>query len=270
MVFGGLPFFYDLMDGDESFRQNLDRLLFRPHALLRGESNRLLEATLKKSPVYGKILEKLSHHVYGMKKSACREELGIPYGTFTRAVDDLVKCGYVAEFKSRGEDGNPLYIQMVDSFLIFHYHFLNGEHDFSSYDELVGNMGLYTNWRGHAFEIVCMHHESQIKKALGIGGVNTRSYPWMNPGEEESVQIDLVIERDDRITNILEMKCTERPFVMTRKAEENLLKKREVFRKRTGTANALKIVLVSASGIQGTAHMEHISRVLTLDDLFEA
>lgn len=38
MFFGGLPFFMSLMNGDESFRQNVDRLLFRQNALLQDET----------------------------------------------------------------------------------------------------------------------------------------------------------------------------------------------------------------------------------------
>ena len=97
MIFGGLPFFMDLLNRNESLRQNVDRLLFRPRALLRGESNRLLEATLKKSPAYGQILELLSHHRYGLMRSECQMSLKLADGTFSRAVEDLVKCGYIFE-----------------------------------------------------------------------------------------------------------------------------------------------------------------------------
>lgn len=97
MIFGGLPFFMDLLNRNESLRQNVDRLLFRPRALLRGESNRLLEATLKKSPAYGQILELLSHHRYGLMRSECQMSLKLADGTFSRAVEDLVKCGYIIE-----------------------------------------------------------------------------------------------------------------------------------------------------------------------------
>ena len=268
MIFGGLPFFMDLLDGNESLRQNVDRLLFKPAALLRGESNRLLESTLKKSPVYGRILEILSTRNYGMKKQECALELGIPSGTFSRAVEDLVKCGYVKEYKRNYERGNPLYIQLIDPFLLFHYHFLSKNSDISSYDDIIKNTGIFSNWRGHAFEVLCMHHIRQIKTALGIAGVNTSCFPWANFSEKDSVQIDMVIERADKITNICEMKCTDQPFVMSREYDIALLKKRDIYREKTASKNALKIVLVSAMGIAGVAHTEHISAVVNMDDLF--
>ncbi len=269
MVFGGLPFFMDLMNGNESFRQNVDRLLFRHNALLQDETSRLLEATLKNAPIYGQILAMLSPHNYGMKKSECQQKLKVAVGTFSRAIEDLVKCGYVTEYTRDYEKGNPLYIQLVDPFLLFHYHFLTTKNNLSCFDDLTVDAGLYSNWRGHAFEVLCMQHIDQIKKALGISGVKTNCFPWINPGQEESAQIDLVIERADKVTNICEMKCTDHPFNMSKEYDTSLLRKRDIYQKKTGTKQALKIVLVSAMGLSGVAHTEHISNVITLDDLFE-
>ena len=268
MIFGGLPFFMDLLNRNESLRQNVDRLLFRPRALLRGESNRLLEATLKKSPAYGQILELLSHHRYGLMRSECQMSLKLADGTFSRAVEDLVKCGYIIEYKRNYEKRNPSYLQLIDPFLLFHYHFLSKDSITASYTELAHMEGSFSNWRGSAFEITCLQHIDQIKSGLGISGVRTRVFPWAGKCEESGAQIDLVIERDDRITDLCEMKCTDKPFVITGEYETNLLHKKEVFRKVTGTKQTLHIVLVSAEGIAGTAHTEHLSAVLTTEDLF--
>ena len=269
MVFGGLPYFMDLLNGDESFGQNIDRLLFRQSAILKDETIRLLEATLKKSPIYENILHLLSQHLYGMKKSDCQTELNVSVGSFSRATEDLVKCGYIAEYKRNYESGNPLYLQLVDPFLMFHYHFLSQDNKLSCYDDLISNTGAYSNWRGHAFETLCWFHIAQIKKALGISGVKTSSFPWSNLEQKDNVQIDLVIERADKITNICEIKCTEHPFVMTKDEDLSLIRKRDIYQRKTGTKDALKLIMISAMGISGTAHTEHISNVITMDDLFE-
>ncbi len=269
MVFGGLPFFMSLMNENESFRQNIDRLLFRPNALLQDETDKLLESTLKKSPVYGQILGELSSHLYGMKKSECQEKLNIPVGTFTRAVEDLIKCRYIVEYTRNYEKSNPLYIQLVDPYLLFHFHFLSNRKRITSYEDLSSNIGLYSNWRGHAFEILCFHHLDQIKKSLGISGVKTECFSWTNSEDKEKIQIDMVIERDDKITNICEMKCTDQPFVMSKEDDLSLLRKRDIFKEKTRTKNSIRIVLVSAAGLSGVAHTEHISDVITLGDLFE-
>ena len=268
MIFGGLPFFLELLNRNESLGQNVDRLLFGSRALLRGESNRLLEATLSKSPVYGEILELLSHHRYGVMRSHCQEQLDIPDGTFSRAVEDLLKCGYIIEYKRKYEKRKPAYIQLVDPFLIFHYNFLSPKSSVTSYSDLRSKEGAFSNWRGTAFEILCIKHIDQIKTALGISGVKSECYPWISLRKEGGAQIDLVIEREDRVTDLCEMKCTDSTFMMTKEYEAKLINKRNVFREETGTKQALLIVLISAEGASGVSHMEYISEVVTLDDLF--
>ena len=113
-----------------------------------------------------------------------------------------------------------------------------------------------------------MHHIDEIKAALGISGVKTEHFPWINPDQDESTQIDLVIVRDDKITDICEMKYTDHKFTMSREYDMALLRKRDIFKESTGTKNALKIVLISAMGVAGVAHTEHISDVITMEELF--
>ena len=267
MVFGGLPYFFDLLNPNESLSWNIDMLIFRQHAILRHESKKLLEATLKKSPAYNDIMECLASHYYGMTKAKCFESLNLSQGSFSRAVDDLVKCGYVHESVDSYSKGHPLRLQLVDPFLLFHYHFLSkGISETKCFEDFKQDAGKYSNWRGHAFEILCMYHLGSIKNALGISGVRTNEYAWVS--EKNEAQIDLCIERDDGIINICEEKYTDGAFSVSADYEKNLLKKIESYRLETKTKKALKLVMICAEGLAGAAYTEHITRVLTLDDLF--
>ncbi len=271
MIFGGLPFFFDLMNTSHSLAQNINRLLFNKDALYRDETNRLLEATLSESPVYGQILSKLAFAKYGIKKSKLQEKTGASNGTYGRAIQDLIDCGYIIEYKKKYEERNPLYVRLMDPFLLFHYHYLSKENQIDSYEDLVSDIGRYDNWRGQAFEILCFNNIHSIKLALGISGVKTECYPWYNSADDKNdrAQIDMVIERADRITNLCEIKYTNKPFEIDAAYERQLIRKRDVFREKTGTSQALKIVMVSATGLSGTAYTSYISDTITLDDLFE-
>lgn len=271
MVFGGLPFFFDLMNTSQSFAQNINRLLFDKDALFRDEIDKLLEATLSESPIYEKILSQLASSKYGIKKSKLQEKIDAPNGTYGRAIQDLVDCGYVIEYKKNYEDYNPLYVQLVDPFILFHYHYLSKDKRLDSYEDLVSDMGRFDNWRGQAFELLCFNNVDKIKSALGISGVKTQCYPWYNSEDkkDERVQIDMIIERADMITNLCEMKYTNNPFVIDASYEQRLLKKRDVYKEKTGTSQALKIVMIAAKGLSGTTHTSYIADVITLDDLFE-
>ncbi len=136
---------------------------------------------------------------------------------------------------------------------------------------MISDTGRYDNWRGQAFEILCFNNTGSIKSALGISGVKTECYPWYNSEDDrkERDQIDMVIERADNITNLCEMKYTNKPFEVDASYEQQLIRKRDIFKKKTRTSQALKIIVVSAKGLSGTAYTSYISDVLTLDDLFE-
>lgn len=270
MVFGGLPYFLGLLDPHESLAQNIDRLCLVPHALLRHESKTLMESTLKKSPVYGRIVAELAPHTYGMRKEACVQRLGMPKGTFHRAVDDLVKCDYIREYKNPVQRRKPLYLQLIDPYLLFHHTFLEGLESESpeSWNDFVRDTGRYANWRGHAFESLCGAHLAQIKGALGIAGVRTVSYPWASERAHDGAQVDLVIERADGICDLCEVKFTDAPLAVSAKLEAELLRRRSVYADETGSRLALKLVMITSTGIAGVAHTEHIAQVITLDDLF--
>ena len=115
--------------------------------------------------------------------------------------------------------------------------------------------------------MVCLYHVSQLKAALGIGGIETGEYPWSSERQSGGAQVDLVIERADRVTNLCEMKFTDKPFELSRENEQALMRKREVFKEETGTKHTLKTVLVSVSGTVGN-HDGSIAKKLTVDDLF--
>lgn len=77
-------------------------------------------------------------------------------------------------------------------------------------------MALVLNsWSGLAFERACLIHLEQIKKALGIRGVITHGYSWDTVATDEhpGAQIDLLIDRSDKIINLCEIKYYDYPDV---------------------------------------------------------
>ena len=66
-----------------------------------------------------------------------------------------------------------------------------------------------------------------------------------------------------------ETRISAKPFEMDASYEQQLIKKREVFKEKNGTSQALKTIMVSAKGLSGKTYTSYISDVITLDDLFE-
>lgn len=269
MVFGGLPFFFSLMHPQASLWENIDRLCFGSRARLRGETMVLLESTMRRSKVYADLFSLLARHKYGVPKQALADRLGYSASQVSKAVDEAAKCGYVHQYRNNGAAGHPKFVMLVDPFILFHYRFIEPSQGDPPrrWSDFVADQGSFHAWRGNAFEIVCLYHVRQLKGALGISGVETREYPWASSRRTDGAQIDLVIERADRVTNLCEMKYTNGPFELTRQVDRELERKRDAFREETGTRDALKTVLVSVGGTHGY-HDGAIAQIMSVEDLF--
>ena len=123
-------------------------------------------------------------------------------------------------------------------------------------------------WMGYAFEQVCMLHIPQIKKALGISGMLTEASSWMGSDGVDKGQIDLVIDRRDRVVNLCEMKFSTGPFDITKAYSEKLRNRMSLFRSVTKTTKSLANTFVTTYGVKNGKYSGIVSSQATMDDLF--
>ncbi|HMR58512.1 MAG TPA: DUF234 domain-containing protein [Cyclobacteriaceae bacterium] len=121
-------------------------------------------------------------------------------------------------------------------------------------------------WSGYGFEQVCLAHLPQIKHKLGIAGVLTRIAAWRS--RDNATQIDLLIERNDNVINLCEMKYTSEKFVIDKRYDENLRNKRGAFRAETQTKKAIHTTLITTYGVKHNEYKGNIQSEVTMDDLF--
>lgn len=267
MVFGGLPYYLDMLDRRKSLAQNIDSLCLGVRAPLRREVPHLMEATLGDSELHRSILRELAVRRAGMHRATLDERLGTSgNGSLNRALDDLEKCGYLRRYRNPYERNRPFIYQLIDPFLLFSFNFLEGR-EAQSWGEFERTPGYFV-WRGLAFETLCLAHIPQIKRAMGIGAVRTSEFPWASGASSPGVQVDLVVERADGVTNLCEMKYTDEEFVVDASYERELRRKREAFARETGTRNAVHTTLVCANGLKRNTHSWDVTNVVTGDDLF--
>ena len=127
-------------------------------------------------------------------------------------------------------------------------------------------------WEGLAFERICLQHTRQIKAALGISGVATEESAWTKRGdgsERSGTQIDLVIQRGDRVTNLCEMKFASGEYEITAAYENALRNKMESFRRDTKTKDTLHLTLVTTYGLVRNKHASIARSQVTLEELFK-
>ncbi len=113
---------------------------------------------------------------------------------------------------------------------------------------------------------------SQIKKKLGITGVQTNVYSWQQKANKEKgiegAQIDLVLDRRDQIINLCEMKYSLNAYDITPAYLQKMIERRETFRQATSTNKAQHLTFVTAAGVKKNAQEGMIQSEVELDDLF--
>ena len=122
-------------------------------------------------------------------------------------------------------------------------------------------------WRGLAFENVCFAHIPQIKRVLGIAGVRSSQSAWILRSEEENTQIDLLIERDDRVMNACEMKFYSDEFTVDKSYYRKLLSRQGMLVERISPKTSVHQTLITTYGLKRNEYSSIFTKVITLDDL---
>ncbi|MBO7686023.1 MAG: ATP-binding protein, partial [Kiritimatiellae bacterium] len=104
----------------------------------------------------------------------------------------------------------------------------------------------------------------QIKRALQIGGVLTNEHAWYSP----AAQIDLLIDRDDGIINLCEMKFAEGMHAITKQEAADVQRKKFALKDETATKKAVYVTYVTTEGLKRNSYANDVQSEVTLDDLF--
>ena len=125
-------------------------------------------------------------------------------------------------------------------------------------------------WRGFAFENVCFNHIDSIKKALGISGVSTKQSAWSKHEDNgDGTQIDLIIERNDNIVNMCEIKFCGDEFSVDKSYDRILRNRCSVLQKHIPKKCAIRSTLITTYGLKENEYKWDFANVITMDDLFE-
>ena len=267
MVFGGIPYYLNLLNRRYSVVQNIDALLFQENGQLYYEYDHLFASLFRKPQKHLEIIKVLAKKRCGKTRAELIKETKIADGSlFTKAVEELEQCGFIRAYKNYAKKQKEQYYQLIDPFVLFYMNFRT-EKKYTSWAKYYGTPGYYS-WRGNAYEILCLNHLSQIKEALGISGVDSMEYSWRSVGDTKGAQIDLLIDRMDNVINVCEMKYSSEAFVIDSDYEKELTHKLEVFRGETKNKKTLHLTLISASGLERNRHSNVVINLVPGDELF--
>ena len=266
MIMGGIPYYLKLLDSSLSLSQNIDQMFFADDAELSDEFGNLYASLFRDSDEHVKIVSLLAKKRTGYTREQIVEALKInDGGSLSRRLDELELCDFIRRYSAVG---NTRYIyQLTDFYTLFYFNFIARRKtlDNHHWQHLI-NTPAYNTWCGLSFERLCFAHLEQIKHILGISGMATSTYAY----HDSHVQIDMVIERADRIVDMCEIKYTDKPFAISKTYAQVLDNKAQVLANKIKKQRSVYLVMITASGLSQNEHsINRINNVLTLNDLFK-
>jgi uncharacterized protein len=271
MVFGGIPYYLEQVDVTKSATQNINDLCFDTNGILYNEFTRLYQSLFNKADKHIAIIEALATKIKGLNRNELLAAANIPNGgTATHILDELEQSNFIRSYQAFEKKGKNKLYQLTDFYSLFYIKFMKG------YDPIDKNYWLHSidsplhrAWSGYAFEQVCIYHVQNIKKALGIEGIQSNTVSWYGAIENNKAQIDLLIDRRDQVINIFEIKFSINEFVIDAAYTKYIRNKITVFKAATKTKKSIFVSFITTYGLFNNTHAQAlVNNQYTMDILF--
>lgn len=265
MTFGGVAEYLEHIEPGDSTVTAIDRLCFQPNAQFEHEYVDIFISLFDENSYHEKIIEALAN---GPKKGLTRDELLEALnissgGSFTKSLNELMLSGFVLKYDAYADNRKTKLYRIYDEFCAFHLQFMANSKG-TKWSQLF-QKPAYTSWCGYAFETICLKHIETIKKALRCDQIESTNYSWSN----NKAQIDLVIDRNDGVVNLCELKFYSDTFEVTSDYANKLRNKETQFRVATGTKKGLYTTMITTWGIKGKHAIGLVTNDITVETLFE-
>ncbi len=271
MVFGGIPYYLNMIERGLSTTQNIDALCFGSTAPLRKEFNEVFASLFKDPRRHEQIVRAIARAAKGITREQLVKSTGIANGgSLTMVLEELEQCGFIRKYHAVGKKRKDTLYQLIDHFSNFHLNFLtDNKSDEDGYWSKYSNSPAYNAWSGYSFEMICLSHVKQIKQSLGIAGVIAPVYSWRSSAQDGiGAQVDLVIDRNDGITNLCEAKYSIEEFSIDKEYETRLRNKIASYRAETRTKKAIHITMITTYGVRKNTYSGIVQSDLVIADLF--
>ena len=252
MIFGGIPYYLNCLTKERSLAQNVDYLLFRHGSELSNEFDRLFNSLFVNPEDYKHIVRFLSTSSNGYTAAKAPSS----GGGLTKILRILRENGFISAFQDFSGRSRDLRYRLTDPFCLFYLKFIDGHktNDEAFWENSQFSPGINA-WRGLAFENVCFAHIRQIKSALGISGVHTE-------------QIDMLIDRADRIINLCEVKFSLSEYTITKDYDRKLRDRLQTFLDVAHPKKAIHQTFITTYGLRDNEYAGKIQSIITMEDLF--
>ena len=279
LCLGGVAKYLNYVEKGQSAAQNINTICFSPVAGLVDEFDNLFKSLFENSEKHLKLVTALAKKRKGMTRDELVKKCSFTTGGgLSTVLEELIASGFIMKVNQFGNKRKIMTYRLIDEFSLFHLSWIKDTPPLTSASQQdywlkVSRQSAWKAWAGYAFEGVCIKHVGQIQQSLNIGGVYAEASSWNytpNSSEEQGVQIDLLLDRDDRVINICELKYVQDVYTVTKSAATNIRQKISTFREHTGTKKTLFPTLITTYGAKcdGNYNSVPIQAQLDMNALF--
>jgi|AntRauTorckE5430_2_1112549.scaffolds.fasta_scaffold07563_3 hypothetical protein len=273
MAMGGIPHYLKEVVPGKSAVQNVDDICFAEGGLLSSEFENLYFALFDDAARHIAIIRELEKVRKGLTRKEILKTVGLPDGGgATRVIDELSSSGFITGYYDFGKKRKGIRYRLTDEFSHFYLKFIEvHRNDGRGSWQRLSQTQRWKSWSGYAFENICLKHVNQIKEALRIGGVYSEASGYFHPGSPAvpGVQIDLLIDRNDHVINLCEIKFYNADFLLDKAGMEAIRSKMSLFKAATNTRKQLQNTLITTFPLTENQYSRGvIDQNITMDDLF--
>ena len=270
MIYGGIPYYMNLLETGRSLNQNVNATFFAKDAILKDEFVRLFSSVFSNPQAMIAIVRTLNQRHSGYTRAELLKKTGLKNnGDFSFMLKALIASNFVEKYVPFGLGTRNAHYRLIDTFCRFYLNFVEGKTSLPT-DFWQGDASQQiVTWRGITFEDVCQNHISQIKHALGISGLTTKESSWAYRGDDETdgTQIDLLIERPDHVMNACEIKFYSDDFVVDKSYNRVLNHRKSLLSKQLPKRYVVHQTLITTYGLKYNEYSNDFDNVVTMKDL---
>ena len=234
MAMGGIPFYLKEITGGKSATQLIDTICFSKQGLLQEEYSQLYHSLFRNAEYHVTLIETLASQPQGMTRQDIAAKTRLSEATLNRTIEELVECDFISFYEPLLNKKKEAIYKLTDLYSLFYLKFIRGNRNGGqgTWKQLSAKP-TFTAWSGYAFENICMQHIDQIRRALGIHGIYSRTGSWLFKGDDTlaGCQIDMLIDRSDQTINLCEAKFTRENFTIVKSYATQLRMKKSIFRR---------------------------------------
>ncbi|TGV04709.1 AAA family ATPase [Flavivirga rizhaonensis] len=276
LAMGGIPHYLEHISKGKSAAHNIQEMCFSKDGILNTEFENLYPALFDNAGNHIKIIKALASKSRGLERQEILKITGMSDGGwFSNILNELGTSGFISTYEPLEKKKKDTLYRLTDEYSLFYLNFIEDKSK-SGLDNWMrmSQSQEYKIWCGYAFENLCMKHVDDIKKALGISGVQTNVNSFLHRKDEtyeKGFQIDMLIDRKDDVINICEMKFYSDEFSISSEYAKNLRTKKQGLKVVTKTKKMVYITFITTYGVlENQNKIDLVENDFTIDILFNS